>query len=240
MTTSFNSTIKSADETATIISWKTQYLYISHIFAVIVSTILVFIISFETFSNSHFLTDTIYAKLELSICLYFMLDTIFLWCISDDKWKIFRRYLIIFLLSIPYSGIIHYFSLALPNEVLYLVRFIPLVRGGVALAMLVFMTVKNIASGLLISYILLLLSTSYFLSLIFYVFEAGVNPLVKNYGDVIWWAAMTVTTLGSNIIAVTVVGKVVTTILAAVGMMIFPVFTVYVTSVVQRMNHPKK
>lgn len=47
---------------------------------------------------------------------------------------------------------------------------------------------------------------------------------------------MDVTTIGSNIYPVTVVGKIIAVILAAMGMMMFPLFTVYITSLVQRYN----
>jgi preprotein translocase subunit YajC len=51
---------------------------------------------------------------------------------------------------------------------------------------------------------------------------------------------MDVTTVGSNIIAVTVTGRVLSVLLAALGMMMFPIFTVYVTSLVQRRNQKKQ
>ena len=53
----------------------------------------------------------------------------------------------------------------------------------------------------------MLLATVYFSSLAFYVMEHGPNPLVKGYGDALWWAFMDVTTVGSNIIAVTPTGR---------------------------------
>ena len=60
------------------------------------------------------------------------------------------------------------------------------------------------------------------------------------YGDALWWAFMDVTTVGSNIIAVTVTGRVLSVLLAALGMMMFPIFTVYVTSLVQKRNQEKQ
>ncbi len=51
---------------------------------------------------------------------------------------------------------------------------------------------------------------------------------------------MTVTTLGSNIIPVTSAGKVITTILAATGMTVFPIFTVYITSIISRLSQSEK
>lgn len=70
--------------------------------------------------------------------------------------------------------------------------------------------------------------------------EHGTNPLVTGYGDALWWAFMDVTTVGSNIIAVTATGRVLSVLLAALGMMMFPIFTVYVTSLVERRNKEKQ
>ena len=50
---------------------------------------------------------------------------------------------------------------------------------------------------------------------------------------------MDVTTVGSNIYAVTSIGKILSVILAALGMMMFPIFTVYITSIVQEANKKK-
>jgi voltage-gated potassium channel Kch len=68
---------------------------------------------------------------------------------------------------------------------------------------------------------------------VFFVLEKGLNPPVQTYPDALWWAAMNTTTVGSNIIAVTRLGQVMSVILAASGMMMFPIFTVYVTNLVK-------
>ena len=44
---------------------------------------------------------------------------------------------------------------------------------------------------------------------------------------------MDATTVGSNIYAVTGIGKVLSVLLAALGMMMFPIFTVYITNVME-------
>ena len=77
-------------------------------------------------------------------------------------------------------------------------------------------------------------------SLIFFVIEQKVNPEVKDYNDALWWAFMDVTTVGSNIIAITPTGRILSVLLAALGMMMFPIFTVYVTSLVQSANKKKE
>ena len=72
----------------------------------------------------------------------------------------------------------------------------------------------------------MLLATVYFSSLIFFVIEHKVNPQVTGYD-------------GSNIYAVTPTGRILSVLLAALGMMMFPIFTVYVTSLVQNANKRK-
>ena len=86
----------------------------------------------------------------------------------------------------------------------------------------------------------MLLATVYFSSLAFFVVEHKVNPFVTEYGDALWWAFMDVTTVGSNIVAMTVTGRVLSVLLAALGMMMFPIFTVYITNLIQRSNERKQ
>lgn len=74
----------------------------------------------------------------------------------------------------------------------------------------------------------------------FFVLEHKVNPAVLNYSDSLWWASMNVTTVGSNIYAQTGVGKILSILLAALGMMMFPIFTVYITNIVQMTNKKQK
>ena len=62
--------------------------------------------------------------------------------------------------------------------------------------------------------------------------------MVTRYTDALWWAFMDVTTVGSNIYAVTATGKILSVVLAALGM--FPIFTVYVTSLLQKFNAQDK
>ena len=112
-------------------------------------------------------------------------------------------------------------------------------RSGYALAIVVGWLSSNKASGLFVSYLTMLLATVYFSSLIFFVIEHKVNPQVTGYDDALWWAFMDVTTVGSNIYAVTPTGRILSVLLAALGMMMFPIFTVYVTSLVQNANKRK-
>lgn len=211
-----------------------------HVIILLLSLFLVISISIDTFKNIQFYTQTSYLKIQLWICLFFLFDFFLEFFLSKDKMRYIRTHFIFLLVAIPYQNIISYFDIQFSQEVMYFIRFIPLVRGGYALAIVVGWLSYNKASGLFISYITMLFATVYFSSLIFYVLEHKVNTLVTDYWDALWWAFMDVTTVGSNIIAVTPTGRVLSVLLAALGMMMFPIFTVYVTSLVQTANKRKE
>ena len=193
-----------------------------HVMILLLSLFLIVDISIDTFNNIPFISQTSYLKTQFWICMFFIADFIFL------------------LVSIPYLNIINYYDFTFSAEVTYFLRFIPLVRSGWALAIVVGWLTSNRASGLFVSYLTMLLAMVYFSSLIFFVIEQKVNPEVKDYNDALWWAFMDVTTVGSNIIAITPTGRILSVLLAALGMMMFPIFTVYVTSLVQSANKKKE
>ena len=199
-----------------------------HIIILLLSLFLVISISIDTFKNIPFYTQTSYKKIQLWICLFFLFDFVLELFLSKDKLRYLRTHFIFLLVAIPYQNIIEYYHIITSPELSYFLRFVPLVRGGYALAIVGGWLSYNKASGLFVSYLTMLLATVYFSSLIFFVLEHKVNPF------------MDVTTVGSNISAITVTGRVLSVVLAALGMMMFPIFTVYVTSLVQKSNEEKK
>lgn len=106
-----------------------------------------------------------------------------------------------------------------------------------ALVFIVSIVVRHNTTALFISYLIFLISVVYFLTLIFFVVEHGSNSEVQTYADALWWASMTVTTLGSTIQPVTIAGKFITTAMALAGLTIFPIFTAYMTTLVNRIAH---
>ena len=213
---------------------------ILHIIILLLSLFLIISISIDTFQNQPFLTQGSYLKIQLWICTFFIFDFILEFLLSHRKLHYLRTHFIFLIISIPYINIFDYCDVTFSPEIRYFLRFIPLIRGGYALTIVVGWLSYNKISSLFASYLTMLLATVYFSSLIFFVLEHKVNPLVTDYGEALWWAFMDVTTVGSNIYAVTVTGKVLSILLAALGMMMFPIFTVYVTNLVQRANSEKK
>ncbi|MDD3037560.1 potassium channel family protein [Bacteroides sp.] len=211
-----------------------------HILILLLSLFLVISISIDTFKGIPFYTKVMYMDVQFWICILFLFDFVLELALSKTKWRYLSTHFIFLLVAIPYQSIITYMGWTFSQEITYMIRFIPLVRGGYALAIVVGWLTYSRASGLFISYLTMLLSTVYFASLAFFVVEHKVNPNVTDYGDALWWAFMDVTTIGSNVIAVTPTGRVLSVVLAALGMMMFPIFTVYITSIIEKKNKEKK
>ena len=209
------------------------------IVVLVLSVMLIVWISIDTFEKINFLENHQYMTFQFWVCIVFILDYVVEILASDDPGHTARSRLFFLLLSIPYLNIINLLHLQLSHDAIYFVRFIPLMRGALAMSIVIGYLSKNAISSLFLSYITIMLLVAYFGSLIFYQREYGVNPMVKSYGDALWWTAMNLVTVGSNITPVTVSGKVIGVILPITGMIIFPLFTVYLTNFVTRNSKNK-
>ena len=204
-----------------------------HLSAFMLSLLLVISISIDTFRGVAFYDDTNYLDLQFWICLMLMVLFFLEVYNADNSWQYFGRHFLFLLLIIPYLTFFDGFGVELPLQVEYLFRFIPLVRGYIAFTLIAYGLLRDLSSGLLIIYIVVLFSFIYYCSLIFYVLESGVNPQLHSFWDSLWYSCMTATTAGCNITATTAVGKVISILLALAGMMLLPVFTVYLTSLIR-------
>lgn len=211
-----------------------------HLLILALSIFLVVCISIDSYKNEAFYKQPQFMHVQLWICIVFLADFFIEYFLSPDKKHYLSTRFIFFFVSIPYNSIISHYGWEFSPMLTYCIRYIPLIRGGYAMSIVVSWFTYNKATGLFLSYLMTLLFTIYFSSLAFFLFEKGINPDVKTYGDAVWWAFMDATTVGSNIVAVTTVGKVLSVLLAAIGMMMFPIFTVYVTNIITKHNEQGK
>ena len=147
-----------------------------HVMILLLSLFLIVDISIDTFNNIPFISQTSYLKTQFWICMFFIADFILEFFLSKDKIHYLQTHFLFLLVSIPYLNIINYYDFTFSAEVTYFLRFIPLVRSGWALAIVVGWLTSNRASGLFVSYLTMLLAMVYFSSLIFFVIEQKVNP----------------------------------------------------------------
>lgn len=211
-----------------------RFLTFLHILVLIGSLVLIIFISYDCFRNISFLASPTYMKVQLYICLLFIADVIIEFFMSEKKWKYFYTHLFFLIVSIPYLNIIHYLDITLSPEMEYLVRFIPMIRAAYVLTIVLGILSTDKISSLFTAYLGLLIATVYFASLMFFIEEHYVNPGVTTYWSALWWSFMDVTTVGCNINAITPTGKVLAVILAAEGLIMFPIFTVYITNALTR------
>lgn len=176
-------------------------------------------------------------KIQLWVCAVFLLDFLVRFIIAKNKLRFFFHNIFLLIFSIPYLNIIHYYNTDLPQQTHYLLSLVPLLRAGFGLAVIIRWYTRRTTTSLLFAYLSVLTAVVYFGSLLFFVMERGVNTLVTTYWDALWWAFMDMTTVGSNIIAVTPIGKILSVLLAALGMMMLPIFTVYITDKMRILNN---
>lgn len=206
--------------------------FLLHLIMLALSVFLIISISIDTFSGEYFYGKPRFMKTQLWICVVFLADFFIELILAKKKWRYIVTHFIFLLVAIPYLQVIHYFGWEFSGNIMYLLQFIPLVRGGYAMAIIVGWFAYNKATGLFVTYLVTLLATVYFASLVFFMFEHSVNASVGDYSDALWWAVMDVTTVGCDINAITPVGRILSALLAALGMMMFPIFTVYITSLI--------
>lgn len=208
-----------------------------HGLVLILSLLLIVFISYDTFKGIPFLENSHYMTFQFWVCVVFLVDFFVELLISHNHWEYFKGHWLYLLISIPYLNIITVCdSLVLSDGMMYIIRFIPLIRGCYALTMVVGYISRNKAISVLSQYVVILVTLVYILSLIFYYEEFGVNPDVRSYWDALYFSAMNTTTVGCYFAAVTPVGKVISVILPTAGMLMLPLFTVYVIDRVKAFN----
>lgn len=167
--------------------------------------------------------------IQLWVCTVFLVDFWVRFFLNSRKIHFFFNNILLLLFSIPYLNIVNHLQIQLPSEQHYLLGLIPLLRGGYGLVVIIRWVAGRTVTTMVVAYLSMLMALVYFSSLLFYVAERGINPEVTSYADALWWAFMDMDTVGSNVIAVTTIGRVLSVILACSGMMMLPIFTVYIT-----------
>ena len=226
--------MKNKDINAIIIKWLNILVLLGSL-AIIVS------LSYEILMAGNYRPSSqISLNIQLIVCTIFIMDFIMHWIVSDHKLKFVINNSVILLFAVPYMNLIYYLEIPTSNELHYILGFIPLLRGGYGLVVITSWFTQRNARSLMFSYLSILTATAYFTSLFFFIAEQDVNPEVHTYWDSLWWTGMTLATVGSNIVAVTPIGKVLSVIIAGAGMMLFPIFTVYITDKVSTRHTNRK
>ena len=194
------------------------------------SLAIIIVASIELLDGNNALSETFILKFHLWVCGLFLADFFVL--------PIYNLFFL--LVSIPYLNIVYGLSTTISHSTWLILRLIPLARGIYGVSLIVGWMTRSRITNLFATYLTILFTTIYFCSIVFYYMEHDVNPPVKTYWDAFDWALMNVTTVGSNIFGVTKIGQILAVILAAAGMIFFPIFTAYVTTIFQNKRQSSK
>ena len=171
-----------------------------------------------------------YSWAMLGVCLIFIIDFFALMLHDDHPWRFLARNFVVLMLSIPYHSLFAWMGYTADHSIEMTLSGIVMLRAVMALYITLRWLIARRTTRLLWAYIATVAVCTYFAALFFYEYEAPVNSAVHGFGDALWWACMNMTTVGAEIFPVTAIGKVICVILPIIGMAMFPVFTVYVTS----------
>lgn len=189
----------------------------------------------DTVAGVSLMSSQGYMRYQLWVCLFFLCDIVLetFGVPFGRRWRWVRNHLLFVLVSVPWLSLFGWCHVELSPSVSYLVKFIPMIRTGYVVALVTGALTSNRAVSLLAVYVMWTAASVYFGSLMFFVEESPVNPQVDSWATAMWWASVSMTTLGSSVDAVTATGRVLGVILSGEGLMLLPVFTVYVTNAVQ-------
>lgn len=201
--------------------------------------ILIVAVSIEIISGDHLVFSPAYMTLQLIICCIFLFDWFLRLGESDRPWRFLGTHLIFLLLSIPWLNIADWSGHDFSRSALMALATVPLLRSFLALYVVVRWMVEGKAKRLFWAYIVTVVVFTYLSALLFYDYEVLVNDRLHGFGNALWWAWMNVTTVGAAIFPVTAVGKIICVLLPMLGMAMFPIFTVYVTSLYTDYTHRK-
>lgn len=205
------------------------------ILTLVASILLLASLSFEVLYSRTFAEfSTAYTWSMLVVCIIFLADFFMLMWASSNPLQFFVRNFLMLLLSVPYHAIIQLLGLEPNHLVTIILSGVVMLRGVMALFITLRWLIERRATRLLWAYISTVLLCTYFASLLFYEYESPVNAQVRNFGDALWWAAMNLTTVGAEIFPVTAIGKIICVLLPVLGTAMFPVLTVYITSLYNR------
>lgn len=193
-------------------------------------------ISYDTFRDVPLLENRAYMTYQLIVCLVFMADFFVELKLTPSSGR--RRYLrhrwFFLLISIPWLNVLALLQVPITPAVLYLLKLLPLARCALAIAIVIGYITRSRIAGLFLTYVTIMVLAVYFSSLTFYICESPVNPWVENFGEAFYWCCMQTTTIGCEQSPVTLAGKLLAVLLSLLGIVMFPLFTVYLSSLIQK------
>ena len=187
-------------------------------------------ISIEVLTGNHHTYSAWYLWLQFAVCIIFILDFAHALFVGGHSYRHTLLNILFLIISIPYLNILDWMHLSPHRALAVVMSALPLLRAFVAMGVVVQWLVEGRAKRIFGAYIFTVVGFTYLAALMFYDYEIGINRHLQGFGNALWWAWMNVTTVGAAIFPVTAIGKTLAVLLPSLGMMFFPIFTIYVTN----------
>lgn len=180
----------------------------------------------ETFFNLSPQKEQILRWLDNIVCGIFLFDFFYQIATTKKKW----RYLVTWgwidlISSIPNIAILRI------GRIVRALRILRLLRGIRSVKVLLNLIFQNKAKGTLASVVIMAFILVSFSSIAILNVETDPTSNIKTAGDALWWALVTITTIGyGDRYPVTTEGRVIAACLMIVGSTLFATFTAYIAS----------
>jgi len=170
-------------------------------------------------------TSTLLNYIDNTICVFFFIEFSVRFYKADNKLKFMRWGWIDLISSIPMIDFLR------AGRILRLIRLLRIVRAFRTTKNLVNHTFKNKAQGALTSVSIIAVLMIIFSAIAILQVEDDPNSNIKTAEDALWWAYVTITTVGyGDKFPVTTEGRIIAALLMTTGVGIFGTFTAFISS----------
>lgn len=203
--------------------------------AIVGSLILLVALSFEIVMGDHHSFTLYYIAIEGIVCCTYIAKFFSDMRSALHRSSFFWRHLPILLISLPYLAVVMLCGADVNREAALSLGLLPIIRAIISFYRLFIrlVTAQSI-DKILLAYLMVTILFTYIAALIFYDIECHINDNLHGFGDAIWWAWMSLTTVGSDIYPTTALGKLLSVVLPLIGMMLLPLFTSYIIALHKR------
>ncbi len=170
-------------------------------------------------------TSKLLNYIDIVICIFFFIEFLIRFIQSPNKLKFMRWGWIDLISSIPMIGFLR------AGRIFRLIRLLRIIRAFRSTKMFVEHIFKNKTEGTLTSVLVIAILLVIFSSIAILQVETDPNSNIKTAEDAIWWAYVTITTVGyGDKFPVTTEGRIIAAFLMTAGVGMFGTFTAYIAS----------
>jgi voltage-gated potassium channel len=192
-------------------------------FILLLSVYVVVQLSLEIIKEMPSSLSELFSVIDLAICIIFLLDWLVFFILSKEKSKYVKSRSFDLVASIPFIQILRPFRIF---RIVRLLRALRLLRGLKGILPIVKRITASPARSALTIYLSITTVVYFYCSLGLYNFEREVNSQIGNFGDVLWMAFITMTSVGyGDISPKTTGGRIMAIVLVITGLGLFSLVT---------------